>query len=240
MLLRSAVTFALSLAYFAPFTNALNNVTSLTGTWSSKSNTVFTGPDFYDPVTEEMKEPRLTGTSFSFTDDGYFEEAIYLAVANPTHPSCTQAIMQWQHGKYEIASDGSLTLTPIKVDGRQLLSDPCKYTNSIYTRYNATEFYKSWEIVLDEYRGMHRLNLFKFDGSPMNPLYLAYRPPQMLPTQTLNPTSSGTPKATGASKMKLKRSLPPNLKSAEHIDTDRWWWIGVALTSMGLLGYFCV
>lgn len=50
--------------------------------------------------------------------------------------------MQWQHGKYDIASDGSLTLTPIKVDGRQLLSDPCKYTNSIYTRYNATEIYK--------------------------------------------------------------------------------------------------
>lgn len=38
--------------------------------------------DFYDPVTEEMKEPRLTGTSFSFTDDGYFEEALYLAIAN--------------------------------------------------------------------------------------------------------------------------------------------------------------
>lgn len=89
----------LLVCFLAPNTDALKNVTSLTGTWSSKSNTVFTGPvshfpacylskyanlsqDFYDPVIEDMKEPRLTGTSFSFTDDGYFEEALYLVISN--------------------------------------------------------------------------------------------------------------------------------------------------------------
>ena len=41
---------------------------------------------FYDPVREELKEPRLTGTSYSFTDDGYYEEAVYLAISNREVP----------------------------------------------------------------------------------------------------------------------------------------------------------
>lgn len=99
MPLPATTSLWLLVCFLAPPTNSLNNVTSLTGTWSSKSNTVFTGPvshfpayhrlkytnlsqDFYDPVIEDMKEPRLTGTSFSFTDDGYFEEALYLVISN--------------------------------------------------------------------------------------------------------------------------------------------------------------
>jgi len=39
-------------------------------------------------------------------------------------------------------SNGTLILTPIKVDGRQIYSEPCKYKMSIYTRYNQTETYK--------------------------------------------------------------------------------------------------
>lgn len=62
-------------------------------------------------------------------------------MSTATSPSCTKAVMQWQHGKYEIVDNGSLILRPIAVDGRQLLSDPCKYSNSIYTRFNATETY---------------------------------------------------------------------------------------------------
>ncbi|KAG0132609.1 chaperone for protein-folding within the ER, fungal-domain-containing protein [Tuber indicum] len=229
-----------------PFVSAQDNVTSLTGTWSSKSNAVFTGPasdclsllfSFYDPVNEKFFEPTLTGTSYSFTDDGFYEEAVYIAVANPTNPSCTKGVLQWQHGRYVIAENGSIVLHPIMVDGRQLYSDPCKHSTSIYTRFNTTEVFKRWEIFVDEYRGMHRLNLYKFDGAPMNPMYLAYRPPQMLPTQTLNPTVSA-PKATRASKLKVKRALPSNLKKAENINADRWWWIGVGMTSVGFLGFF--
>lgn len=129
----------------------------------SLSNHADLPQDFYNPIKEDMKEPRLTGTSFSFTDDGYFEEALYLAISNrklqstifalhnpgglwiftsiATSPSCPKAIMQWQHGKYKITENGSLILHPIAVDGRQLLSDPCKYPNSIYTRFNTTEIY---------------------------------------------------------------------------------------------------
>ena len=40
---------------------------------------------FYDPVNERMFEPDHTGISYSFTADGFFEEAYYRAVANRTH-----------------------------------------------------------------------------------------------------------------------------------------------------------
>jgi hypothetical protein len=50
--------------------------------------------------------------------------------------------MQWQHGSYEKLANGSLSLKPIKVDGRQLYSDPCLYKNAVYTRYNASETFK--------------------------------------------------------------------------------------------------
>jgi len=81
-------------------------------------------------------------------------------------------------------------------------------------------------------------------------MYLAYKPPQMLPTQTLNPTRSatdGAAKSTG----KAKRSVevlggfaePLNKKVTskrkELIDADKWWWIGVGLTGLGGVVYYC-
>ena len=59
-----------------------------------------------------------------------------------TNPQCPQGLMQFQHGTYDKADNGSLTLTPFAVDGRQLLSTPCKYQNSIYTRWNVTELFQ--------------------------------------------------------------------------------------------------
>ena len=50
--------------------------------------------------------------------------------------------MQWQHGTYVKNANGSLSLTPYGVDGRQLLSDPCNNKNGIYTRYNQSELFK--------------------------------------------------------------------------------------------------
>ncbi|OSS47635.1 hypothetical protein B5807_07207 [Epicoccum nigrum] len=117
--------------------------TDLVGTWSSKSNSTFTGPGFYDPVNDHFTEPKHTGISYSFSADGYFEESYYRAVANPTDPKCPRGIIQWQHGKFAKAADGSLKLDPIKVDGRQMYSDPCQYKNSVYTRYNATETFQA-------------------------------------------------------------------------------------------------
>ena len=94
---------------------------------------------FYDPVGDNLIEPSRPGISYSFTSDGYYEESYYRAISNPADPSCPGAIMQWQHGSYVIGSDGSLTMTPIAVDGRQLLSQPCQNSHAIYTRYNTTE-----------------------------------------------------------------------------------------------------
>jgi hypothetical protein len=116
--------------------------TDIVGTWSTKSNQTLTGPGFYDPINENMIEPSRTGISYSFTADGHYEEAYYRAISNPQNPSCPSAIMQWQHGTWEMLTNGSLVLTPIAVDGRQLLSEPCEYSNSIFTRYNQSELFE--------------------------------------------------------------------------------------------------
>ncbi len=68
-----------------------------TGTWLSKLSSgaggYISGTDFsklqgfYDPVTEKMIEPEHTGISYSFTDDGHFEEAYYRAISNRMVPA---------------------------------------------------------------------------------------------------------------------------------------------------------
>ena len=50
--------------------------------------------------------------------------------------------MQWQHGAYTMFQNGSLLLDPIAVDGRQLVSDPCKLDIGMYSRYNQSELFK--------------------------------------------------------------------------------------------------
>ena len=80
-------------------------------------------------------------------------------------------------------------------------------------------------------------------------MYLAYKPPQMLPTQTLNPTSPNGAKSTETSK--AKRSFqeygglvfPLNGKSQmDRMQSPRanWlWWFGVGITAIGGVGYIC-
>lgn len=126
----------------------------LVGTWATKSAATITGASFYNPVDDLFIEPSHTGISYSFTADGFFEEAYYRAISNRTEishlfrpkliflaikPSCPKAILQFQHGKFSENPDGSLTLTPFSVDGRQLMSDPCSGKSAIYTRYNQSE-----------------------------------------------------------------------------------------------------
>jgi len=219
----------------------------LTGTWTTKSKSVLTGSGFYDPVNEKFIEPTLTGISYSFTDDGWYEEAYYRAVSNPTTPACPQGIIQWQHGTYTINPNGSLSLSPIAVDGRQLQSNPCEYKTSIYTRYNQSEYFERYSVYIDPYHNVLRLDLYEFDGTPMNPMYIAYNPPEMLPTQTLNPTTASSTGAAATATSNSKRSVeevqPLNYrviqKRAEPINADRWWWIGVGMTLVGSVGYFC-
>ncbi|OWP03466.1 hypothetical protein B2J93_7484 [Marssonina coronariae] len=209
---------------------------------------------FYNPVNESFIEPKLTGISYSFTADGFYESAYYRAISNPRTPSCPAAIMQFQHGTVVENTDGSLSLTPFSVDGRQLLSDPCEGDKAIYTRYNQSETMKTYAVYVDPYSRRTRLDLYQFDGAPINPMYLAYTPPQMLPTVTMNPTIS-TPTAT-----KAKRALAegggigdelvePLNKNALHlkraserplvhrIDLNMVWWTGVGMTIFGGIAY---
>merc|ERR1712225_233445 len=111
--------------------SALN--AKLVGTWSTKSAQVLTGPGFYNPVNDSFIEPKHTGISYSFTADGHYESAYYRAIANPAEPKCPGAILQFQHGSVVENADGSLDLTPISVDGRQLQSSPCDGDTSTYS-----------------------------------------------------------------------------------------------------------
>ena len=169
-------------------------------------------------------------------------------------PSCPSSIMQWQHGTYSLPGNGSLVLQPFSVDGRQVMSTPCSYENSVYTRYDQPELLKSYQVLTDPYHNVPRLNLFKFDGSPIMPLYLAMSPPQMLPTSTLNPTTSATPAATGKSRVKrgvdgddglAQRTLKDAIGrqpgilpiKADLANPDKWWWAGVGFIAVGTVLY---
>jgi len=91
----------------------------------------------------------------------------------------------------------------------------------------------------------------------MNPMYLAYDPPMMLPTITMNPTGKTTATSTAASTStaNAKREystedeydLPFN-KYASHIklaaDKSRYvehakavWWIGIGMSLLGGVAY---
>ncbi|KAL9612276.1 MAG: hypothetical protein Q9167_003144, partial [Letrouitia subvulpina] len=179
---------------------------ALTGTWTTKSRKVFTGP-----------------------------------------PTCPRGVIQWQHGKFHKASNGSLILTPFAVDGRQLISDPCTYRNAVYTRYKQQEIFKQYEVISNPYDKATRLNLYGFDGAPMNPMYLAYKPPEMLPTKTLNPTSNSEKGSQPTSKSKVKRSIPGDqdglvqaalnkkilVQQKDSTMADRLWWLGAGMTLLG-------
>lgn len=227
---------------------------SIVGTWSSKSSTVFTGPGFYDPVDELLIEPALPGQSYSFTDDGYFEQAEYRVSANPQNHSCPTAVLTFQHGTYETLDNGTLILTPFKVDGRQLVSEPCDDDGvSSYNRYNQTVTFESYFVIVDDYHGQYVLRLFEWDGNPVQPLYLAYRPPLMLPTETMNPTATGdattsgsTASSTGSSKRSLRKRIRRSLENKgrtravrkSRFDYDFWWWTSAGFVVVGAGTYF--
>jgi len=105
-------TLHVSFAAFLITTTAAAAINpSIVGTWSTKSGKVLTGPvclavkshgkrqvqeltfrlkGFYDSSKEQFTEPALTGISYSFTADGYYEEAYYRAVPNRTPKHISQ------------------------------------------------------------------------------------------------------------------------------------------------------
>jgi hypothetical protein len=83
-------------------------------------------------------------------------------------------------------------------------------------------------------------------------MFQIYDPPQMLPTQTLNPTSSATGGAQSTGKSRVRRdmkdftgekieSVTRNgntiLSPKEPYNPDTWWWVGVGMTALGTIMY---
>ncbi|CEQ42542.1 SPOSA6832_04372 [Sporobolomyces salmonicolor] len=150
--------------------------------------------------------PANTGISYSFTDDGYFEEAQYRFEANASDPQCSTAVVIWQHGKYYFHNNGSITLdpAPFASDGRIQVQDPCAATTEVLTYYSQFELYNGWTITVDAHHAAYMLQLYRFDGSlfPRDEaltfperaprLYLTVRPPTMLPTTSLEAVYNGS------------------------------------------------
>lgn len=116
---------------------------------------------------------------------------------------------------------------------------------------------EKYETKIDDYKKINRLDLYQFDGTPVQPLYQAYNPPMMLPTVTMNPTDKASAaKETGA-KAKRGEGLAESLveplnKDAKHIKrhvsgtmdvnspsgmANTVWWAGVGMTLLGGAAY---
>ena len=110
-----------------------------------------------------------------------------------TEPSCPTAVLNWHHGTYEFACNGSLILTPFP-DGYQQVEDPCAAISNQIQPFDSVEILSQWQIFQDPVDG-YKLHLFQQDGTPYAPQFLVSPTPNMLPTTNLlNVTSTTTPK----------------------------------------------
>ncbi|BEI80298.1 hypothetical protein CcaverHIS002_0108270 [Cutaneotrichosporon cavernicola] len=167
--------------------SATNNVTSLEGTWSSNPS-MSTGGSFCVPAENKFNPPNNTGISYSFTDDGFFEEAQYQFDSNGARPECIAAKLIFQHGTYELKGD-SIVLHPFESDGRIQVQNACAAVSTNVYYYAETVTFKDWGITIDQSTANYKLQLNAFDGRKLAPLLLTARPPNMLPTQVLYGTN---------------------------------------------------
>ena len=61
---------------------------------------------------------------------------MYRYQSNASNPKCITATIQWQHGKYGLNDNGSMTLYPFGADGRIQVQDPCAAVTNIITYIN--------------------------------------------------------------------------------------------------------
>ena len=67
----------------------------------------------------------------------------------------------------------------------------------------------------------------------MHPMYLVYKPPQMLPTQTLNPISSGKGKRQVGGDAEGRFNIKHLVSSEKVGDPNNWLWLGIVMTALG-------
>lgn len=111
---------------------------------------------------------------------------------------------------------------------------------------------QKFSVYTDPYSKLTRLDLYQFDGAPIQPMYLAFTPPNMLPTITMNPTTTATAakvkRTVGAEPEGQEYDVPLN-KDAIHmkrdfeqslihrVDLNMVWWTGVGMTLFGGIAY---
>ncbi|KAH8555358.1 chaperone for protein-folding within the ER, fungal-domain-containing protein [Umbelopsis sp. PMI_123] len=159
----------------------------LVGTWSTNNN-ITTGPSFVDPVHGNFTVPTTPGLSFSFTSDGYFEEAYYTINGNASYPQCVTSVLQWQHGSFNVTTNHTINTYPIEADGRMNLTNPCMsggYWDGTAQYYYQPETYEGYTIDASG-----KLTLIRFDGQPLRPMTLISSDPIMWPMQLDAPKSS--------------------------------------------------
>jgi len=174
------------------------NKGDLVGTWVSASQGVVTGPSFCNPLSFSFNYPSVPGVSYSFSADGYFEEAWYRFYKNASlAPNCITGVLQWQHGTYQALANGSIIMNPIASDGRQQVQDTCAAVSNIIQQFNQTVLMNIWETRVDPVLGKYLL-LYNYDNTSNQPLYPYANPPVMLPTQTLTANVTTGQQSNGA------------------------------------------
>ncbi|KAK0449484.1 chaperone for protein-folding within the ER, fungal-domain-containing protein [Armillaria borealis] len=208
-----------------------HNMTVITGTWATGSKAVQTGSGFAIPSNESFIYPSVTGMSFSFADNMWFEVARYRFNANATDPGCITGVVGWSHGTYSLEPNGSIILTP-NGDGYQQIQDPCAAISNFVENYNDTELYQSWRIFQDPTDGF-KLHLFAFDGSPLPPMFQVSTTPQMLPTQKLRNTTAATTTASSRKRSLLRRNTNAGVSSTACLAVTGGAWV-VSLLALAL------
>lgn len=93
-------------------------------------------------------------------------------------------------------------------------------------------------MAIDPYHKSTRLDLYSFDGAPMAPMYLAYRPPEMLPTKPLSDLTSKNNKRHFGGDPGKRVGLAGLVSKDSLLDPDRWLWLGVVMSAVGGLTLF--
>ncbi|KIM29432.1 hypothetical protein M408DRAFT_328704 [Serendipita vermifera MAFF 305830] len=209
--------------------DAAHNASTIAGTWSSGSQHVQTGPGFANPIDSTFTYPATPGIGYSFSNDGFFEEALYRFTGNGTDPRCIVGVVQFQHGKYELLANGSIVLDPFAPDGRQQIQNPCAAQSNILRQFNQTTLFQSWRIFVDP-QGRDKLHLFRFDGAPFPPMFRVSETPTMLPQRVLTNTTIGTTAE--------KRDLKERSAGAVTHPLTVAGFSAASLVSLGLLSLF--
>lgn len=125
-------------------------------------------------------------------------------------------MLWWQHGKYTINDDDTITMLPWATDGRVQTQTRCSGSSEAQVYYyNEKGTFKSFhvQVRVNPAKPKEGANLAlitqAFDGAKNPPMYLIARPPSMLPTQVLTGTNSS------GSTVGRRSFIPPHAQPLE-------------------------